>query len=297
MYPIQTFWHGPMSDLERMCLRSWTRVGHPVYLYTYEEHSDLPDGVSLLDARDILPTPPGPPTAFSCLPFSDRFRYTMLRMNGGLWLDLDIILLRPIPTYLFEQDFWCGSERTLQSGTFKSKDTYKPVNGILFVSEPEHPLMCDLTEATIDDSDPWSGSKLFRRYLKDYKGVLQPSAFCDMNWWSVKEITSPIEASGSLRPKWGCRGCSVTPPKEAIGIHLWRGLLRKYGIKTQEKDVSPLSYLGRLYQLSQSPPMEQPEACSPSQRPRSPDVRNIPNVSGGHKTSVATSALSQQSPR
>ena len=253
-----------MSDLEILCLKSWVGHGHSVHLYSYEEITGLPIGVVLCDANEIIDGGPviydGPmpktasKSAFSMMPFSDRFRYTLLRMNGGLWLDLDIILVKPISEELFERDFWCSSERTLQSGAYKSKELLKPNIGALFVSEPEHPLMCALTEWNGSAKDAWHGLKLFHKWIARLdlaNGVLQPSVFCDMNWWDVKSICGTISDRGSLPPKWGWSGTSVKLPEEAVGVHLWRGLLRKQGLKYGKADVSPLSYLGRLYRQAE----------------------------------------------
>lgn len=249
-----------MSDMEILCLKSWSGHGHPVHLYTYDDISGLPAGVICMDAREIIPEGPtiydGPmpktatKTAFEMMPFADRFRFTMLRLNGGLWLDLDIILVRPIPDELFERDFWCSSERTLQAGAYKSKETYKPNIGALYVSEPEHPLMCAVTEWDGSAKDAWHGMKIFQRWLRRLdlaKGVLSPSVFCDGSWWSHTNFCITMSDTERFPDKWGVPGSPVIPPPEAIGVHCWRGLLRKNGIKYGKDDVSPLSYLGRLY--------------------------------------------------
>jgi hypothetical protein len=260
-YPIQTFWAGPISDMELLCLKSWVGHGHPVHLYTYDDISGLPVGVIRMDAREIVPEDevflydgPMPKTvtadAFAYMPFADKFRYRLLRFNGGLWLDLDIILIRPIPDELFELDFWCSSERTLQAGAYKSTDPYKPNIGAIYCKEPESDLMVELTNIRKPVRGAWDGLKSFQKWLRRLdltKGVLQPSVFCDMAWMNVKDITVTVSDTEHLPPKWGVPGCSVIPPPEAIGVHCWRGLLRKNGIKYGKLDVSPLSYLGRLY--------------------------------------------------
>lgn len=253
-----------MSDLEIMCLKSWVGHGHPVYLYSYEDISGLPVGVTLCDANEIIEggaiTYDGPmpksamSNAFTMLPFSDRFRFTMLRLNGGLWLDLDIILTCPIPDEMFEREFWCSSERTLQSGAYKSKELSKPTISALFVSEPEHPLFCALTEWDGTCKDAWHGQKLFQKLLTRMdlaKGVLQPSVFCDMNWTQIKSICVTMSDTEKLPVKFGMEGGAVKLPEAALGVHLFRGLLRKQGLKYGLLDVSPLSYLGRLYRQAE----------------------------------------------
>lgn len=260
-YPIQTFWAGPMTDMELLCLKSWVGHGHPVHLYTYDDISGLPVGVIRMDARDIVPDDefelydgPMPKTkstdAFAYMPFADKFRFRLLRYNGGLWLDLDIILIKPIPAELFDLEFFCSSERTLQAGAYKSKETYKPNIGAIYCREPESDLMIELTNDRRPPKDAWHGMKIFQRWLRRLglaKGVLPPSAFCDMNWWDIKHIRVTVSDIEVLPPKWGCAGTPVRWPAEAVGVHLWRGLLRKEGLAYGMAEVSSRSYLGRLY--------------------------------------------------
>ena len=260
-YPIQSFWSGPMSDMEILCLKSWVGHGHPVHLYTYDDLSGLPAGVTVMDAREIVPedefelyTGPTPKTvtamAFAYMPFADKFRYRLLRFNGGLWLDMDIILVKPIPAELFDLEFFCSSERTLQKGAYKSAEPYKPNIGAVYCREPESDIMIELTNDRRPVKGAWDGMKRFQKWLSRLdlgKGVLGPSVFCDMNWWDVKSISVTVSDTESLPPKWGVAGTPVRWPAETVGVHLWRGLLRKEGLPYWMADVSPLSYLGRLY--------------------------------------------------
>jgi hypothetical protein len=261
-YPIQAFWAGKLSDLEIACLKSWVGHGHPVILYSYQDLSGLPEGVTLADARDIIPEDEvelfhgdGPKSArddaFSYLPFSDKFRYRLLRMNGGIWLDMDIVLISPIPTHLFDMEFFCSSERTMRIGAYKSKEPFKPTVSVIYCREPESDLMVELTNIHTKPKTAWDGQKDFGKWLTRLgldKGVLQPSAFCDMNWWDIKNIFGTVSVTDTLPVKWGVPGTAVKWPEEALGIHCWRGLLRKEGLPYEKAaDFSPLSYLGRLY--------------------------------------------------
>lgn len=261
-YPIQAFWQGKLTDLELACLKSWVGHGHPVLLYSYDTTLEVPAGVELCDARIIVPEDelelyngPAPKSvradAFTYLPFSDMFRYRLLRMNGGLWLDMDIILVRPIPDELFDLDFFCSSERTLQKGAYRSAEPYKPTVSVIYCREPESDLMVELTNIRGPVKSAWDGQKHFGKWLKRLdllKGALQPSVFCDMNWWDVPSIFGTIGDSGSLPSKWGVDGTKVKWPAEAVGVHCWRGLLRKQGLPYEKQaNFSPLSYLGRLY--------------------------------------------------
>ena len=99
--PLQrcnTLWIGTLGAIERACLRSVVRQGHPVTLYAYRELDGVPEGVELRDAAEILPE-----SAIirhrrgSVALFANRFRYELQRRAKGIWIDTDQYLLAPIP--------------------------------------------------------------------------------------------------------------------------------------------------------------------------------------------------------
>lgn len=104
--PIISFWHGPLSWLEILCIASFVRHGHRVLVYSYDTIENLPDGAEWRDASEVLPRErlvfykgKGTPGVFS-----DHFRYAVLRSGLGIYADLDIYCVRPIaepPDYLF----------------------------------------------------------------------------------------------------------------------------------------------------------------------------------------------------
>lgn len=90
-----TYWSfAPTTYIERLCLQSMLDVGHPVRVYTYEPHLDVPAGVRVADATDILHRSSvisGPSALFSNL-----FRYVGLQRGLGTWVDADVLMLRSI---------------------------------------------------------------------------------------------------------------------------------------------------------------------------------------------------------
>lgn len=73
------------------------RAGHRVRVYCYAPVEGLPEGVEIADAAEILPEESVVRhRSGSVALFSDRFRYALLRRGLGLWVDLDMYLLRPI---------------------------------------------------------------------------------------------------------------------------------------------------------------------------------------------------------
>src|SRR6202043_2579191 len=103
---IVTFWHGPLDALRRLCLRSQVAAGHKVTVYSFDPLAQLPDGVGKSEADAILPRgfaerlrPTGPDGVWrdwTTLQFSDFFRMRLMARNAGLWLDADVLLLKPV---------------------------------------------------------------------------------------------------------------------------------------------------------------------------------------------------------
>src|SRR6202045_3583683 len=103
---VVTFWHGPLDALRLTCLRSQVAVGHKVTVYSFEPLGQLPDGVGNAEAGAILPhsfaeklRPTGPDGLWrdwTILQFSDFFRMRLMAQNAGLWLDADVLLLKPV---------------------------------------------------------------------------------------------------------------------------------------------------------------------------------------------------------
>ena len=97
------FWAGPaLSAYEELCLKSFVARGHQVLLYAHTPLPWVPDGVTQLDAMEILPTKelhqfvfPNGETAPTI--HANLFRYEALRQHGGWYCDADVVLLRDDP--------------------------------------------------------------------------------------------------------------------------------------------------------------------------------------------------------
>jgi hypothetical protein len=105
---------------------SMRTVGHPVRVWTYTPQRLeflLPHGIEVRPAGDVIPRGmfkrivAGSGIRY----FSDIFRYAVLYEHGGLWMDTDVVLLRPFPfrgDYFFnlqwrsnskDEHFVCGN--------------------------------------------------------------------------------------------------------------------------------------------------------------------------------------------
>jgi hypothetical protein len=98
---VQSLWIGQrLSTMERLTARSFLANGHEFHLYCYNDLENVPAGVVLKNAADILPAD----RVFayrdgfgrgSWSAFSNFFRYKLLLDRGGWWVDTDVVCLQP----------------------------------------------------------------------------------------------------------------------------------------------------------------------------------------------------------
>src|ERR1700752_5259293 len=103
---VVTFWHGRPGRRRPLCLRPRAAAGHKVTVYSFDPLPGLPDGVANAEAEAVLPhafseklRPPQPDGSWrdwTTLQFSDFFRMRLMAQSAGLWLDADVLLLRPV---------------------------------------------------------------------------------------------------------------------------------------------------------------------------------------------------------
>jgi hypothetical protein len=95
---VRAFWTGPqLSPYEELSLRSLVAGGARALLYSTNMALRVPEGVELVDAREILS---GQVHRFTFADgvrspalHSDLFRYLAIRQFSGWYVDLDIILV------------------------------------------------------------------------------------------------------------------------------------------------------------------------------------------------------------
>src|SRR5262249_4520867 len=119
---INALWIGQLSPVERLCLGSFAAQGHPVHLYAYDPIDNLPAGVTIQDATQILPREMIFKNQLgkgkgSLAAFSDLFRFKLMLDRGGWWVDADIFCLKPFD---FTSPYVFGFEGTgVASGAIK----------------------------------------------------------------------------------------------------------------------------------------------------------------------------------
>ncbi len=141
-----TLWIGPaLGRVERACLRSLLKQGHPVTLYSYDPVAGVPDGVEVADAAEILPRERIILRAGNPALFTNFFRYRLQALERGLWVDADVYAVRPIrlpDPYLFG---WQQPDR---------------INGAVLRLPAESPMLAALLEMFEEREIPfWLAAK------------------------------------------------------------------------------------------------------------------------------------------
>jgi hypothetical protein len=126
---VRMFWTGPpLSPYELLSLQSFVAAGARVFVYSTTKTLRVPDGVELLDARELWPGPvhrfyfpDGDPSPAL---HSNLIRYAALHRFGGWYADLDIICLRALPT---RKVYLAWETDTLVNGAVMKFPAHSPV--------------------------------------------------------------------------------------------------------------------------------------------------------------------------
>ncbi len=95
---VQGLWiGGSLSKIEQLCIRSFQDHGHKFILYAYEKLGNIPSGTEVRDGNEIIPREASLPflKRGNIANFADWFRWELLRVHGGYWVDMDMVCLAP----------------------------------------------------------------------------------------------------------------------------------------------------------------------------------------------------------
>ncbi|TRD00173.1 glycosyltransferase [Mesorhizobium sp. WSM4305] len=197
---------------------SMRAAGHPVRVWSYAPEKLeflVPHGVELRNADDVMPRAlferivAGSEIRY----FSDIFRYALLYEHGGLWMDSDVILLRPFPfrgDHFFNLQ-WRGSHK----GHF--------ICGNVIYARPYSSHLRALYELSIERFHEARGRefgdigpKLLSDYIASDAGaalqewVFSPMFFNTIDWNEIDRFEKPIaELADYLNDE------------RVFGVHLW----------------------------------------------------------------------------
>ena len=203
---VQSLWIGArLSRIEQLCVESFLGLGYPFHLYVYDEVTGVPPGAVVCDAARILPRE----ALFTCQSglvsgsianFADLFRYKLLAEQGGWWVDMDVIGLRPLPKAIAEVAGW-EDDRYVSNAVL-----YAPVGSPLMetayvqASRDERRFLLGTT-----------GPEILTRLLREFgqlECALPTHAFYPVHWSDFRRVLEPCQPL----------------PQESYTLHLWNQL-------------------------------------------------------------------------
>lgn len=234
--PIQVLWvRGNLSRMEILSVRSFLAHGHPVHFYSYEPGDNIPEGVVLLNAAEIVPAelaplaPTAPFTKGSMGAFSDYFRYHLLSEKGGWWSDLDIVCLHP----------WRFAEPALTASTDERGCGVIANTCVMrFPAGHRVPVACRDVVRTFDirrKDISQTGPLLLHEQLNrlGQTELMQPrSVFCPVPWNASWHYVQPFRVRFGLAGiKQRLRRPHLSPrfDSSTVAAHLWHETWRHQG--------------------------------------------------------------------
>lgn len=233
---IQMLWvRGNLTRMELLAVRSFLAHGHPVDLYTYEAGDNIPPGVRIRDAAEILPVelaplqPTAPFSKGSMGAFSDCFRYHLLHARGGWWVDMDIVCLRP----------WRFPQTALTAST--DEGTFGLIANTCVMRFPAgHPLMAacreefktlDVRGADINQTGPLLlNQKMTELGLRSL--LLPPPVFCPVPWNAGFQLVRPLWMRftlNELKQRIARPHLTMRFNRDTVAVHLWHETWRHEG--------------------------------------------------------------------
>ena len=96
--PVASLWIGEkLHYLNQLCLLSHVQQGHPTTLYCTDAVSNVPEGVIVKRAEEVMAVDRGIVAQTSESFLSNVFRYKMIQATGAVWIDCDAFCHRPFP--------------------------------------------------------------------------------------------------------------------------------------------------------------------------------------------------------
>lgn len=211
---LKTYWEGRISNLEMLAIKSWLANGHNVSIYTYKKYNShiksFHDCMEVRDASEIIPVDRRWKVKGISTIFSDLFRYYLLDKLGGWWMDLDIVLLKPITTHspIVMSSHFSEKEGDLYKDSFVNGAPLKIPRGHFFV------------KSLIKDSESFDSLKLNHASIGS---CLISKTVSDLNleqYVECSEVYSPVgyhEIQNIIKPGFGFDRIT----EKTVGIHLF----------------------------------------------------------------------------
>ena len=215
---VQGLWIGDsLSLMEITSINSFLANGHIYHLYLYDKVRNVPEGCTIRDANEILPSTNIFKYSYgdqkgSYAGFANLFRLKLLLEKGGIWSDLDVVCLKHFD---FKEPYLFSSENNEK---IKINNTVikVPVNSQMIADcyrEAKKMIIKQLN---------WrmNGSDLLAKYIYEYNllhSIAAPNMFCPINWWEWHKFIED--------------GFDIEIFKTSYAIHLWHEMWRRDTMK------------------------------------------------------------------
>lgn len=213
---LASFWAGgQIPALDKACLLSFALAGHPVVLYSFDKLEGLPDGIAVGDAREIAPR--DSMTAFICQGgpnlqhFTDYFRYRLQARTPHIWIDTDMLSLRPLEFGPVESLF--------------AKETERSICGAIFRMPGDDPALAELisrTERLMHTDLVWgaTGPRLLTQVMGSaiFEQAHPPRYFFPIHY---DDFWKPFLPE--------CTPECMAAARDAYTLHLWNNIVVRMG--------------------------------------------------------------------
>ena len=281
-YAIAQLWiGGNLSYMEQLCAVSFRDAGHHVKMYTYGDVGNIPDGIEICDANEIMPL--GDVIAHkrtgSPAPQADKWRYNMLaKTDDQIWADTDA---------------YCVKRFTSDNGHFHGWESKRHINNGVVGLPSDSDALAGLIDFTSDEYaiPDWFDEDL-KEEMRLKKEAGDPVHVGEQSWgvWGPQALThflhktgehkyaKPIEALFPISFKQ--RRLMLKPDTDlshyvtdnTLSIHFWGRRMRMRIIERENGEPHPDSLIGKLIKKHGIVPSDAPLPKSNPHKAAAPEV-------------------------
>ncbi|MDO1449790.1 glycosyltransferase [Rhodocytophaga aerolata] len=266
---VQSLWIGEeLTRLHQTCIQSFINNGHVFHLYVYGVVNNIPAGVILKDANEILSYErififDQPPYKGKYAPFSDLFRYHLLYLKGGWWVDVDVFCLKFFDiqeTRIVCTTYNSGNDKENPSNfilKFPKEDSF--VKELIQKAEGKISSLSDYVEIGPSLIDNQTGLKSKNRPLFVPYFYFAPVSHYHTRQYIVYSHRNFLEKLKEwIRPFFRPRTAKArTIHPRSFGIHLWNEVWRQGGLDENRKYHTSCLYekLIKQYKINHNLPV------------------------------------------
>lgn len=281
-YQIAQLWiGGNLSYMEQLCAVSFRDAGHHVKMYTYGDVGNIPDGIEIADAKEIMPL--GNVIAHkrtgSPAPQADKWRYNMLaKTDDQIWADTDA---------------YCVKRFTSPNGHFHGWESKHHINNGVVGLPADSETLAGLIEFTSDEyAIPDWFDEGVKSDMRAQKEAGTPVHVGEQSWgvWGPQALTHFLHKTGeqkyampieALFPvSFKKRRLMLKPNLDLShyitdntrSIHFWGRRMRMRIIEAEGGEPHPDSLIGKLIKKHGIVPSDAP---LPKSNPHKPQDKTV----------------------